>query len=150
MKYRRVAALALLALSAPACATTQVAGAGPAGPAVEQATLTFGRQSYQIDACTSGDLLQFLGVDLADQKAGAIARLVMDPIDGPRLKVVVRGAEEGSVVLARDQCSLLDADVRPTNWVVNTVRAVSGYVNAECRTPSGQAVSLHARFTHCH
>ncbi len=53
-------------------------------------------------------------------------------------------------MLARDQCSVLDADVHPTNWVVNTVRAVSGYVNAECRSASGQAISLHARFTHCH
>ncbi len=150
MTCGRLAALAILVLSLPGCATTQVGGAGLGGPAVEQATLTVGRQSYQIDTCTSGDLLQFLGVDLADQKAGAIARLAMDPIDGPRLKVVVRGAEEGSAVLARDQCSVLDADVHPTNWVVNTVRAVSGYVNAECRSASGQAISLHARFTHCH
>jgi hypothetical protein len=143
-----IAGLALV-LCGPGCATTQVSGQQPSSP-IEQATLTVGDRPYQIDACTSGDLLQFLGVDLADQKAGAFARVVIDPIDGPRLKVVVRGLEDGSAVFTRNQCSQLDADVQPTGWVVNNVRAVSGFVNAECRAPSGRPVSLHVRFTHCH
>jgi hypothetical protein len=130
------------------CATTQVAGGTTSG--IDQATLSVAGQQYQIDACTAGGLLQFLGVDLADQKAGAFARVVIDPIEGPRLKIVARGLEEGSVVLTRNQCSQLDADVHPTNWIVNNVRAVSGFVNAECRSAAGPAVSLHARFTHCH
>jgi hypothetical protein len=150
MRFGYAATLALVMLSSPGCATTQIGGSGQAGPAVEQATLAVGGQSYQIDACTSGDLEHFLGVDLADQKAGAFARLVMDPIDGPRLKVVVRGQEDGRFVFERNQCSQLDADVHPTDWIVNNVRAVSGFVNAECRTPTGRPVSLHARFTHCH
>jgi hypothetical protein len=75
---------------------------------------------------------------------------LIDPLEGPRLKIVARGLEEGSVVLTRTQCSQLDADVHPTNWIVNDVRAVSGFVNAECRSAAGPAVSLHARFTRCH
>jgi hypothetical protein len=143
------AMILLLLPFASACATTQIAG--QTSSAIEQATLSIDGRPYQIDACTSGDLLQFLGVDLADQKAGVVARLVIDPIDGPRLKVVARdGLDDGAAVFTRNQCSQLDADVHPTNWIVNNVRAVSGVVNAECRAPSGRPVSLHVRFTHCH
>jgi hypothetical protein len=141
--FRRGIALLIFASG---CATTQIAGQNASS--VEQATLAVGGQAYRIDACASGGLEQFLGVDLGDEKAGAIARVVIDPIDGPRLKVAVRGI--GSVVFSRNQCSQLEADVRPTNWIINNVRAVSGSVNAECRAPSGQTVSLHARFTRCH
>jgi len=149
MSCGRLAAMSLVAGSLAGCATTQVSG-GPSGSPIEQATLSIGGRAYQIDACTSGDLQQFLGVDLADQKAGAFARVVIDPIDGPRLRIVAREGLDRAAVFTRDQCSQLDADVHPTNWIVNNVRAVSGYVNAECRASSGPPVSLHVRFTHCH
>ena len=132
-----------------ACATTQVAGS--ASPAIEQATLSVDERQYRLDACSSGDLEYFLGVDLADQARGAFVRLVIDPMDGPRVKVVLReGEARESLVLGRDQCSQLEAGVRPTGWRINTVRDFTGFVNAECRSDDGRAVSLHVRFSHCH
>jgi hypothetical protein len=141
--------LVLLASLVPGCATTQVAG--DTASSIEQATFAAGDRHYRIEACSSGDLQHFLGVDLVDRTAGASARVVIDPIDGARVRVVLpSGDGRASVVFNREQCSQLDADVRPTAWRVNTVRDVSGFVNAECRSAAGPAVSLHARFAHCH
>ena len=141
--------LLLLASLVSGCATTKVAG--DTASAIEQATFSAGDRQYRIEACSSGDLQHFLGVDLVDRTAGALARVVIDPIDGPRIKIVVPGADgHVGLVFNRDQCSVLEADVSPTAWRVNTVRDVSGFVNAECRSAAGPAVSLHARFTHCH
>jgi hypothetical protein len=131
-----------------ACATTKIAGT--AAPSIEQATLTVGARQYRLAACGSGDLAHFLGVDLADEARVAFVRLVIDPIDGPRVRVALGEGLKETFVLDGDQCRQLEASVKPTDWQVNTVRDVSGYVDAECRSDGGQAVSLHARFSHCH
>jgi len=110
-----------------------------------------GDRQYTLDACSSGDLQQFLGVDLADRKAGATVRLVIDPLDGPRLRVAFR--ETGTrqaLVLGPEQCSRLEAAAGPTGWEVNTVRDVSGFVDAECTSGEGETIRLHVRFSHCH
>jgi len=143
------ATLVILVCLGPGCATTKLAGS--ASTSIEEARLSVGDRHYQLDSCSSGDLEYFLGVDLADQKGGALVRLVIDPIDGPRLAFVFR--EDGAgrrLVFRRDQCSQLEAAARYTGWQVNTVRDVSGFVDAECRSDEGQAVGLHVRFSHCH
>jgi hypothetical protein len=145
----RRAALVLLVSFEVGCATTKLAGS--ASPSIEQATLSVGDRQYKIDACSSGDLEYFLGVDLADQKGGALVRLVIDPIDGPRLAFVFREDGAGQrLVLRRDQCSQLDAAVRYTGWEINTVRDFSGFVDAECKSDEGHPIGLHVRFSHCH
>jgi hypothetical protein len=143
------ATLVLLVCLEPGCATTKLAGS--ASTSIEQPTLSVGDRRYQLDACSSGDLEYFLGVDLADPKGGAVVRVVIDPIDGPRLALVFR--EDGArqrLVLRRDQCSQLEAAVRYTGWEINTVRDFSGFVDAECRGDEGQPIGLHVRFSHCH
>jgi len=153
MKVRQVRAgvwivLGCLSLG-PGCATTKVAGSG--ATSVDQATLTVAGRQYRLDACSSGDLLQFLGVDLADATRTAFARVAIDPIDGPRMKVVLGGADgKETFVLGKDQCDPFEAGVKPTDWQVNDVRDVSGFVDADCKSDRGPAVSLHARFNHCH
>jgi hypothetical protein len=145
--------LALLLPLALGCARTAVTGA-PAETGVTEvasATLTVGEQRYRLDTCRSGDLAHFLGVDLEDRQGGAIVRLVVDPIDGPRIRVVHgRGEARQRIDLVPSRCRRLEADVRPTGWIVNTVRDVSGSVDAECAADPGPAVSLHASFAHCH
>jgi len=132
-----------------ACVTTRVAGGG--SPSIDQAILSVGERQYRLNSCSSGDLEYFLGVDLADEAQSASVRLVIDPILGPRVRVELREGEAGRrLTLGPEQCSQLEADVRATGWQVNTVRDFSGFVNAECRSDEGQAISLHARFSHCH
>lgn len=151
MTARAPLVLVLVALLA-ACATTSLSGPpGAAGPAVESATLTIGDRQFQFDACTSGDLLEFLGVDLVDRQGSAAVRVVIDPIDGPRVRIVHgTGAARQRIDLEHSRCRQFEAEVRPTNWTVNDVRDVSGFVDAECAGDPGPAVSLHARFSHCH
>ena len=132
------------------CAKTSIAGVS-GGPAVESATLSIGDQRFRFDACSSGDLQQFLGVDLVDRQGGAGVRVVIDPLDGPRVRIVYgTGQGRQRVDLTPARCRQLEADVRPTNWMVNDVRDVSGFVDAECAGDPGPAISLHARFSHCH
>jgi hypothetical protein len=143
------ATLFLLVCLELGCATTKLAGS--ASTSIEEARLSVGDRHYQLDSCSSGDLEYFLGVDLADQKGGALVRLVIDPIDGPRLAFVFRDDGAGQrLVLGRDRCSQLEAAVRYTGWEINTVRDFSGFVDAECRSDEGQAIGLHVRFSHCH
>jgi hypothetical protein len=145
----RRATFLLLAFFELGCATTQLAGT--AEPSIEQATLSVDERQYRLDACSSGDLEYFLGVDLADQARSAFVRLVIDPLDGPRVKVVLRNGEaREELVLGPEQCLQLDAGVKPTGWRINTVRDFSGFVSAECRREDGRAVNLHVRFFHCH
>ena len=145
-----IRATVLLVLSlTPACATTRIAGS--ASPSIAQATLSVADRQYQLSACSSGDLEYFLGVDLADQKGGAFVRVLIDPMDGPRLRIVLReGDARETLFLGRDQCRQLEGDVRYTGWEVNTVRDFSGFLDAECRSGEGRAISLHTRFAHCH
>jgi hypothetical protein len=135
-----------------ACAKTSIAGlSGTGAQAVEHAMLKIGDQQFRFDTCKSGDLEHFLGVDLIDGQGGAIVRVVMDPIDGPRLRIVYgAGGSRHRVDLAPGRCGQLDADARPTNWIVNDVRDVSGFVDVECAAGPGPAISLHVRFSHCH
>jgi len=145
----RAALLLLLLPLESGCATTKVAGTS--SPAFQQAAFSIGDRSFQFDSCTSGDLEVFLGVDLLDRNGGALVRLAIDPIDGPRLRLRFRGDRDGSgQILGRDQCRQFEADVRHTGWTINTVRDFSGFVDAECRSPEGEEVSLHVHFSHCH
>ncbi len=145
----RRAMLAFLVALELACASTKLAG-GPSS-SLEQATLSVGERQYRLDACSSGDLEYFLGVDLADQARTAVVRLVIDPIEGPRVRLDVReGEARERLVLEPAECRQLEARIEPTGWRVNTVRDFSGSVDAECRSGDGRAISLHVRFSHCH
>jgi hypothetical protein len=145
---RRATVVLLLISSALGCATTQIKGSATAS--IEQAVFSVGDRQYQLDACSSGDLQHFLGVDLTDPKGGALVRLVIDPLVGPRLRVAFRGAGARGRVWGPEQCPQLEAEARPTGWEVNTVRDVSGFVDAECRSDDEGAIRLHVRFSHCH
>lgn len=95
------------------CATTRLAGG--VSPPIEHATLAVGDRQYRLERCSSGDLEYFLGVDLADVTGSALVRVVIDPLDGPRVRIVLRhGDVRERVVLGPDQCRRLEADVRPT------------------------------------
>ena len=150
---RGVRLLVMLLPLTMGCANTSVRGTLPGAgmPEIEGATLTVGERRYTLDACRSGDLAHFLGVDLEDRQGGAVVRLVMDPIDGPRVRLVHGGGEARQRIdVVPSRCRRFDAEVWPTGWIVNTVRDVSGSIDAECAGDPGPAVTLHARFSHCH
>ena len=144
--------LLLLPLLHVACARTSITTLPGTGvPAVERAMLTGGDQQFRFEACHSGDLEHFLGVDLVDRLHGAIVRVAIDPIDGPRVRIVYgRDGSRQRVDPTPGRCRQFDADARATSWIVNDVRDVSGFVDVECAAEPGPLVSLHVRFSHCH
>jgi hypothetical protein len=108
-------------------------------------------REYALSVCRSGDREYFLGVDLADTDRTAVLRVLIDPMDGPRLRLTSGGGGAPRVMaLGPDSCRTLQAEVQPTGWRVNRVRDFSGFVMAECTAASGQEVRAEVRFAHCH
>jgi hypothetical protein len=63
--------------------------------------------------CLSGDNWRFLGVDLIDPSQSALARVVIDPLEGPRVKLVVgSGEHRSSWVLDGSECVAFAAKVQ--------------------------------------
>jgi hypothetical protein len=144
--------LTILSSSQLACVTTQLAATPHGGTAaVGEAVLVIGDREYRPNRCRSGDLEYFFGVDLLDADGAAAIRVVIDPLDGARLRVAQgRGEARESFLLSREDCRLLQVDVHHTGWHVNDVRDVAGSIDAECRAADGREVSVHVRFSHCH
>jgi hypothetical protein len=154
-RSRRVGAVicALVVPLSAGCVRTYVGALAstPAAGLLPGATLSIGGQGYELVSCASGDRESFLGVDLADRKEQAILRLVVDPMEGPRLKVVVGGpGSRKSLALPSSSCRRLQARVEPTAWRANRVRDFSGFVDADCTSDTGIDVLARVRFTHCH
>ena len=113
--------------------------------------LRIDRQEYQLGVCRSGDREYFLGVDLEDETNHAFLRLLVDPMDGPRVRVAYgSGNARRNVILGPSSCRQLDARIQPSGWRVNRVRDFSGSLDAECTTDTGLDVQAHISFTHCH
>ena len=138
--------------SSLACVPTRVLSLEPAKAGTpDGGPVVVNGQSHTLAECYSGDRERFLGVDLLSAEGDLILRVAMDPIEGPRLKLVRRGAEGSSTTLfsAKD-CTELEADVRPTHFIVNTIRDVEGEVRARCGGEGGVSLVATVRFAHCH
>jgi hypothetical protein len=104
-------------------------------------------KSYQPSACLSGDHFYFLGVDLKDPVADAVVRVVVDPLEGPILRLT---SPTGVLRLDRNSCSTFRVSIDPTGWRVNHVRDFSGSLDLDCVTGSAAHVSGSVAFQHCH
>lgn len=104
---------------------------------------------WRPDACLSGEHEQFFGFILASSGSPAVLRAVVDPLDGPGLRVV--GLEgTGGLVVRPDQCERLDLVVEPTGWRVNDIQDLSGTLDVSCRTTDGTSVEGALEVRHCH
>jgi hypothetical protein len=145
-----MAVLALAGLTSACAARTSVQGlpssaAGGVGPAAE---LKVAGRAMAVTGCRSGDHASFLGADLMGASNETLLRVVIDPLDGARLRLWA--AERGGVVLGPDQCPQLRASVHPTGWRVNEIRDVAGEVQARCALEDGAMLEASVAFDHCH
>jgi hypothetical protein len=115
---------------------------------------SLGPASFQADGvkillshCYSGDRGYFLGVDLFGETEGTVLRVLVDPLGGPRLRLVRHGTSE---VFEGPDCQELRASVEPTGWRVNHVRDVRGSLEAACTNSSGSTFDARISFAHCH
>jgi hypothetical protein len=138
-------------LLAPGCVRTAVQSMGPREPGgvAAPAPLLIDDRPSAISACLSGDRGYFLGVDLIARASDVRLRVLMDPLDGPRLKLF-RPDQGAADVLGPEQCSELRASVRPTGWRVNHVRDVAGELAASCALRDGGRLEARVTFEHCH
>ena len=121
--------------------------AGPAGAA----SFSVGNDTYHPTECYSGHRESFLGVDLLDAAQGANLRVAIDPIVGPRLRLMwASGEKREKVVFGAADCSTMDVAIEPTGWVVNDVRDYSGHIEADCRSESGITLRAGIQLAHCH
>jgi hypothetical protein len=142
--------LALSFLTSACVARTNVQGlsSSAAGGVAPAAELKVAGRALAVTGCRSGDHASFLGADLMGASNEPLLRVVIDPLDGARLRLWA--AERGGVVLGPDQCSELRASVHPTGWWVNDIRDVAGEIQARCALEGGGMLEASVAFDHCH
>lgn len=105
--------------------------------------------AWRPDACLSGEHEQFFGFILGADGSPVVLRAVVDPLDGPGLRVVGLEGADG-VVVRPGMCERLDLVVEPTGWRVNDVRDLSGTLDVSCTTADGASVEGSLEVRHCH
>ena len=102
-------------------------------------------------SCTAGDRELFLGADLSDDSAGVVIRLVVDPLDGPAVRVFARAAPfENSVVFRRSECRVFHFSLENTGWSINDVQDYRVSLDVDCVSKSGDTLKGKVSVNHCH
>ena len=104
---------------------------------------------WRPDFCLSGEAEQFFGFILGAEGSPVVLRAVIDPLDGPGLRVVGLEGAEG-VVFRPERCERLELAVQPTGWRVNDVRDLNGRLDVSCSTAEGASVEGSVEIRHCH
>jgi hypothetical protein len=103
------------------------------------------------DICSSGERELFRGFDLgaSDDKSIRL-RAVVDPIDGPVVRIDDADREAGPLVLRPDICRLLEISVEPTGWRINEYREVGGRVAFNCALSDGTIARADVEVRGCY
>ena len=129
-----------------ACTTTPLSGTGDHGAGVPIGSFTlsgptFGNQALLPTTCVTGERQFFLGFDLHDDKAGVVTRLVVDPVNGPVVRVLSAPAPfDKTVLFHRSDCRVFHFSLDLTGWRVNRVDQLNVSLELECRLPSEESL----------
>jgi hypothetical protein len=114
------------------------------------ASQTFGNVTVSPTACAGGDRQLFLGGDLSAPGSPVVLRLVVDPLEGPAVRLFSSEAPyDTSVVFRRADCTVFHFSLDDTGWRVNDIYDHRLTLQLECAKP-GESVSGSASSTHCH
>jgi hypothetical protein len=101
-----------------------------------------------IGRCTSGGL-EYRGVELRGRDGKGAARVEIDPIDGPIVRVWSTDGK-GPLVVRKQDCTKLAADVRDAGKRDDEAPArYSGAVEAVCALPGGGTLSVDGWWRDC-
>lgn len=104
---------------------------------------------WKPDSCRTGEIEQFFGFVLGASGSPVVVRAVLDPLDGPGLRLT--GLEGTSPQVVREaDCRTLDLRVQPTGWIVNDFRDVSGTLEVSCTLDGGVSLEGNLAISHCH
>jgi len=111
---------------------------------------TFGNLTLTPAACASGGLQFFLGGDLSAPDTPVVLRLVVDPLDGPAVRLYSFEAPfDKTVVFRRSDCAVFHFSLDDTGWRVNDVHDYRLTLQVECAR-DGESLRGSASSTHCH
>lgn len=101
-------------------------------------------------SCVAGDHELFLGADLVDPGTKLVVRVVVDPLDGPALRVYDSATPfERSVLFFRDECTTFEMNLEPTGWIVNDIVVRRLQLNVECENEEGATIRGSAAAARC-
>lgn len=102
-------------------------------------------------SCSTGEREQFFGFVLGDSGSPTVLRAVLDPLNGPGLRLTgLEGIPPQGLVVRQADCRRLDLSVQPTGWTVNDFRDVSGTLEVSCALQDGGSLEGHLAVSHCH
>lgn len=117
---------------APSAPSNAVAVAGP----------TLGKLELHTNKCLSGQARAFLGADIYDEttKEALVLRLVLDPIQGPIVRILKDSETGPSIILRSRDCRTFVYKLESTGKSVNFVTEVRVSLQLDCRSRAGDFV----------
>ena len=101
-------------------------------------------------SCAAGDRQFFLGADFEDKGSGLVLRLVVDPLEGPAVRVFTTAAPfDNSIVFRRNDCKIFHFSLDTTGWRINRIYDYRITLQLDC-SRNGEAIQGNASATHCH
>ena len=101
--------------------------------------------------CRSGEHQVFLGADFLDEAQGLVARLVIDPLGEPTLRVFRDDAPlERGALFTRADCARFELELERTGWQINDVYALRVRVDVDCESGEGDSVAGSVGAESCH
>jgi len=111
---------------------------------------TFGDSTLAPTVCAAGDRQSFLGADLQTPGSPVVLRLVVDPIEGPAVRLYSTEAPfDKSVVFRRSDCSVFHFSLDSTGWRINDYEDYRLTLQLDCAR-EGEHITGNASSTHCH
>jgi hypothetical protein len=145
---RGPAILAVGLLSAlVACFSTKPTSKTPSGQPDPGGSFTvsakaLGRLTIAPATCVAGDRQLFLGADV---------RLVVDPLDGPAVRVFSSSSPfDKSVVFRRPDCPVFHFSLDSTDWRINHVQDYQVSLELRCAKADGDTIEGRVAVDHCH
>lgn len=100
--------------------------------------------------CQTGEIEQFFGFVLGASDSPVVLRAVLDPLDGPGLRITgLEGAPPYGFVVRPADCRVLDLRLQPTRWRVNEMRDVNGSLDVSCNL-GNLSLEGSVEVSHCH
>jgi hypothetical protein len=111
----------------------------------------FGQINLKPNSCSSGGRQFFFGADFEDDRAGAVLRLVIDPLEGPAVRVFSTTKPfSQSVIFRRSDCPVFDFSLDSTGWQINHIKDFRVTLKIECANKDGESLKGTASASHCH
>ncbi len=108
---------------------------------LEFAGPTFGTQSFEPKACASGEHEVFLGADFSSPGSRVVARIAVDPLEGPGARIFDKEARfEKALVLRRETCQNFHFALDRSGWRINDVYVLKVHLELDCSLPNGDTV----------